>query len=341
MCIAAVIFKPVSLKYLVEMDTDNPHGGGVACVKEGRIWFLKGLDAKAIFALQEAEVLTYPYLLHFRWATQGSRIAENCHPFPIGPRALMGETVGFAERVLIHNGTWHTYNRHIPLSSEIPQKVLEHVSDTAIAAWLLQDNPDILDEVPWATAVAEMKDGEIDITTRGTWTDHQGNWYSNLSWLPSSETNWDKWWDTSKWNRPAPNQYNPKPMTQSIAPSVSGIKGPPDRANYDDREGEEEDLNGTNPDAWENSPLYESWEDYVRAKYGDEAAELVMADTSETASDEEDNAAMRAMGISPRTRDGQTLEEALADLGLGLDLISEDADTVNSYLAKQMLKGAA
>lgn len=355
MCIAAVIFKPVSLRYLTEMDNDNPHGGGIACVKEGRIWFLKGLDADAIFALQEAQVLTYPYLLHFRWATMGAKIAENCHPFVVGPRAVMGETVGFAERVLIHNGSWHTYQRHIPLSSEIPDSVLKHVSDTALAAWLLQDNPDLLDEVPWATAVAEIKDGEIDITTRGTWTDHQGNWYSNLNWLPNEDQNWKEWWATSKYNRPAASDYKPAARTQTMAPSVCPLPGAgpnkglvtwPGKDGYADHEGtgevtiaqllgpatvraidearerDRDDKLDTNEIPWGETPAYDSWEDYVRAKYGDEAAKLIIEEDDDDPAD-----------AKPR----KSLEEELADL----DIVSDDHETVNQFLAKQMLKDAA
>ena len=309
MCIAAVIFKPLPLRYLTEMDNDNPHGGGIACVKEGRIWFLKGLDAKAIYALQESQVLTYPYLLHFRWATMGAKVAENCHPFVVGPRAVMGETCGFAERVLIHNGSWHTYQRHIPLSSEVPDAVLKHVSDTALAAWLLADNPDLLDEVPWATAVAEMKDGEMDITTRGTWTDHQGSWYSNLNWLPTQDQNWNKWWETSRFNRPAASEYVPAAQTAAPPPPNKGLvtAGAPAKIDV----------------PWSKSPVYDSWEDYVRAKYGDETATLIADDT-----DEETDTKLPAL---------KSLFEELADL----DLVSEDHNDVNAYLAKQMLKDVA
>lgn len=356
MCIAAVIFKPISLKYLREMDNDNPHGGGIACVKEGRIWFLKGLDADAVFALQKAQVLTYPYLLHYRWATQGAKIAENCHPFVVGPRAILGETCGFAERVLIHNGTWHNYQKYIPLVSEIPDAALEHVSDTALAAWLLQDNPDLLDEVPWATAVAEMKDGEMDITTRGTWTDHEGNWYSNLNWLPNGEQDWNKWWETSRYNRPAASDYKPDAQRQSVAPSVCPLPDSktganktesivlakynkdghvtwPGRPDYDDGNagiGEVtiEQLLGRNVvkaiDAGdyddgmlpEKQGEWRSWEEYVRAKYGDEAASLI---------DEE-------LPSVPYSR--KTIDEELADL----DIVSEDAEAVNRFLAAQMLR---
>lgn len=369
MCIAAVIFKPISLAYLKEMDNDNPHGGGIACVKEGRIWFLKGLDAEAVFALQQAQVLTYPYLLHYRWATMGAKIAENCHPFVVGPRAMLGETCGFAERVLIHNGSWSNYQKYIPLSSEIPDAALKYVSDTALAAWLLQDNPDLLDEVPWATAVAEMKDGEMDITTRGTWTDHQGNWYSNLNWLPSQNMNWDKWWETSRYNRPSASDYKPDAQRQSIAPSVCPLPGAtgapgetpnktestvlakynkdghvtwPGRPDYDRENGgvgevtveqllgrdaaraarlEELDPNEV---PWAESPAYDSWEDYVRAKYGDEAAKLI---------DEEEDS---KPSFKATNRARKTIDEELADL----DIVSESHDAVNQFLAKQMLRDA-
>lgn len=214
MCIAAIIFKPVSLHYLLDMEDSNPDGGGVAWQHESEktICFKRGLTATDIFAMQEEGKLTYPYLLHFRWATHGAKTPELTHPFPVGIRALLGELEGTADQVLIHNGTWNTYSMWLPEqhSTPVPQSLIEAMSDTAIAAWLAEEDPNILDDVPWATAHAYMRNGEMDITTRGSWQEHQENWYSNLFWLPWSGRNYawstqssrtskdngtDKWWE--------------------------------------------------------------------------------------------------------------------------------------------------
>jgi hypothetical protein len=216
MCVAAVIFKPVPLDDLKAMEDNNPHGAGIAWEQDGQIRFIRGLTAADIYQLQEDKVMTYPYLMHYRWATHGAKVPELTHPFVVGPRALMGELRGAAEAVLIHNGTWNAYERYAVLYSnlgnyEIPEEILEEMSDTAIAAWLAQDDPTILDEISWATALAEMKPGPdgvptMEITTRGTWEEYEGNMYSNLHWMNSwSYTTgtfdyeaWNTWYSKAK-----------------------------------------------------------------------------------------------------------------------------------------------
>lgn len=202
MCVAAVIFKSVSLDYLTCMENDNPHGAGLAWEQDGRIYFVKGLTAKEIFDMQEMGVVRYPYLMHYRWATHGDKVPELTHPFPIGPRALLGELAGYTDKLLIHNGTWNWHMeqaaKHVAKGNyELPEEIVSCVSDTAVAAWLAYYNEDILDSVPWATAVAEMRETmdeqgnpvrTMDITTRGTWYDKDGNWYSNLNWVPYYRT---------------------------------------------------------------------------------------------------------------------------------------------------------
>lgn len=219
MCVAAVIFEKVSYKYLQHMEDDNPHGAGVAWEQDGAIHFLKGLTAKEIYDLQEAGVMSYPYLMHYRWATHGDRVPELTHPFPLGPRALLGETSGSADRVLIHNGTWSYYDGIVERfmndgNYELPEELIQCASDTALAAWLAEYDESILDSVMWATALAEMRettDAEgnlkrtMDITTRGQWYDKDGNWYSNLNWVPGESSaynfrNWRNWGSTGNWS---------------------------------------------------------------------------------------------------------------------------------------------
>jgi hypothetical protein len=336
MCIAAIIFAPVSLEYLQEMDNDNPHGGGVAFAKPGKgVRFIKGLNAKQIFRLQEDKVVTYPYMLHFRWATMGDKVAALCHPFPIGPRALLGETKGYADKVLIHNGTWAGYNRLIPVNSEVPDSLLKCQSDTALAAWLIADRPEILKEVMWATATGWIDAaGNLEVETTGTWTDYEGNWYSNLSWLPAKA-----WWTNThrrseidyartalvnaqkafnrkraaqpgyndpdweeKWLAWYTGQYatddDETPTKEAL-----GFADEDDTVVLTDEELKEESMLASNQ--------FNSWEEYVKARYGDEVAEAISELDAQDAEDE----------ITLAT----------------LDIVSEDPETVNRFLAKQMV----
>lgn len=196
MCVAAIISCPVSLDYLRKMAESNPHGGGVAWpdAASGLMRFKKGLTAEEIHALQESGELTFPYLLHFRWATAGDKVPEMTHPFPVGIRALFGELEGAAEQVLIHNGTmsWAQQKYWVPNTDylyHLPWELINRASDTAIAAWLLAEpgSQDILKALQWATCLASVQDGQLVTETTGEWDEFEGNKYSNLHWLPYSK----------------------------------------------------------------------------------------------------------------------------------------------------------
>jgi hypothetical protein len=276
MCVAAIIYQPVSLDDLESMEADNPHGGGVAWANgHGQISFIKGLTARQIFQYQEEGTLAYPYLLHFRWATYGAKVPQLTHPFVIGPRALLGETSGDCQALFIHNGTWPNFEaaaqKYIESTGNytMPQKALDHASDTAIAAWLAKDNPEILDEVPWATAKAwACPEGKMQITLRGDWTKHNNNYYSNLNWQRAS----------------TPGVFNMRAMLESTY----------------------------------------SWDEYLADKYGRETAREIngwfMGDG--------DDADLNYPGLGARV-----------ELDLDNDLVSEDGEIVNSFLARQMMRG--
>lgn len=202
------------------MEGDNPDGAGIAWIEEGSCFYLRGLNAKQIFDLQRT--LPRPFFLHFRYATRGGKSMNLTHPFPLGDAAFTAGLAGSSELgVLMHNGTWHGYEKHIPEHINP-----ERVSDTQVAAYVIPFvGHDILDDVSWATAVMFQKDGEWNINYRGTWVSHKGNRYSNLNWqtrnrryvvpvvAPSTAVHaqtrsqaraYEKWWaknDYPEWNR--------------------------------------------------------------------------------------------------------------------------------------------
>lgn len=194
MCVAAIISQPVSMEYLQAMDDENPHGAGVAWVANDLLHFRRGLKAKDIHDMQQSGQLTYPYMAHFRWATHGPKVAGLTHPFPTGYRAFLGELYGTASQVLMHNGVWNDFTDWVDICAEtVHSRLLEEASDTSILSYIVGTYPDfyeIVDDVPWAVAVATVMDGRISIKTHGrTWLTHEGNKYSNLQWLPNN-----KWW---------------------------------------------------------------------------------------------------------------------------------------------------
>lgn len=375
MCVAAIVFNPVCLEYLEAMENDNPHGAGIAWLQNGAIQFMKGLKAKDIYQLQTDEVMSYPYLMHYRWATHGDKVPELTHPFPIGPRALLGELSGSAQAVLIHNGTWNSYERtaarYINLGNyEIPEEILAAASDTAVAAWLVQDNPEILDEISWATAVAEIveKDGakSMEITTRGTWSDKDGNWYSNLNWVPWSGYNsfpsyfeddaslwkrrsayWEEWTRRYEAGESTEDLVHPEARQMVPAKDPTGAfinwdeyyKHPFALASAEDKalgfDAYTERFRYDNlkkaADAARTSSSGEmSWDDFLVARYGEKAAAEIKA----THFPEDENGDGNGDILPLSLICGYSAANGCED-DFDPDTVSEDFETVNAILERQ------
>lgn len=106
MCIAMVVTPGAQLRdeVLWRGWTNNPHGGGFACVDGfGKVSVRKGLMKYNDFqtALRKALELygkDSPFLVHMRYATQGTVDRANTHPFSFSPQEGPGGAY-------IHNGT--------------------------------------------------------------------------------------------------------------------------------------------------------------------------------------------------------------------------------------------
>lgn len=113
----------------------NPHGAGVAWLKDGQVYWRKGLDAVQVSELITDGTLQFPYVVHFRLASVGEQSPELCHPFPIvdlSPTDLQGT----ASQVLFHNGTWRDYESHL-----LKMPLQGAVSDTRVlAAWMAMND---------------------------------------------------------------------------------------------------------------------------------------------------------------------------------------------------------
>ena len=278
MCIAAIINKPMTLQHLVCMQEDNPHGGGVAWLAPGdtQVSFKRDLTAKDIFTMQEGGELTFPYLLHFRWATHGGITPHLTHPFPTGIRALMGELSGRAPQVMIHNGVWQGYKEWLPALADVaPKALIDAASDTAIAALLYEVYPEVGDEIPWAVASATVFDGALMVRKHGdVWESRDGNEYSNLTWLPFKER-WPEY--ASKGYRFGRGWTNYRSfgdadwepyMVSSSEDDTEALAIPKKQ----ESEARKLDDGKTDPREWAD------WYEYLCARYGKEVADSVQKD---------------------------------------------------------------
>lgn len=215
MCVAVIVESKdrIPSEYLKAMAEHNPDGGGVAWIDGDLIQYRKGLTWQQIDSFQH--LLPRPFLLHFRIATRGGKIPELTHPFPVGMQAFTDDLTGMAPAVLIHNGTWMDFRKHVPEGIDA-----NLVSDTQTAAYVAETNEKILDEVKWSNAIMKAKgNGRADLTLRGHWTDFKGNQYSNLHWL--SELRFNKM-DNDEWNQ---YFYGRTPTPRIVEPIQARKKG--------------------------------------------------------------------------------------------------------------------
>ena len=148
----------------------NQDGCGFAVQFQGQLLIKKGLWDFPTFWTQLQPYLALPMLIHVRWASAGAISQAMCHPFRVGPYAL------------IHNGTLQDLGTAIR-------------SDTAIfcqdfLAPLLKQEPHLLEDTTFCAKVeaylGTSKMALLGATGapiflnghRGTW--EQGVWYSNL-----------------------------------------------------------------------------------------------------------------------------------------------------------------
>jgi len=316
MCVAAIIHRPVPLADLRKMQDDNPHGAGVAWSESGAIEFRRGLTAETIFAMQQREEMTYPYLLHFRWATHGAQVPELTHPFPTGARAFSGELSGACEQVLIHNGVWSDYDEWAPyITSEVSSEAINAGSDTSVAAYFIPHFPELADHIPWAVAIATIDEsGQMVISQHGrTWLEHEGNSYSNLSWQQQS------WW----------KQYRASNQAWSWdSDSVSeDWKAAPERGErYYSKKPKSQDVDMADLS-------FDDWTDYVRARYGDEVADDIRRDACKLPVREALDDEFDGFDDQITKEYGASAEEEYM-LEIDPDMVSEDFTSVNNYLAQ-------
>jgi hypothetical protein len=175
-CLA--IYKPsgviVPHDHLEEGFVSNPHSAGFAVVDRGHMRVFKGFYKYAEFLEAYLPWAEHQALIHFRWATHGTRGVKNCHPFWVTD-----------ETVMIHNGVLDIDTKTKPKRSDT-----WHYVDGVLAPMAKRD-PDFFlrPEIAYmgSQAISGSKfcflrrDGQYGIWNEedGHW--ESGVWYSNKS----------------------------------------------------------------------------------------------------------------------------------------------------------------
>lgn len=156
--------------------TTNPHGFGIAWYDGTKVRITKGVKSLSEIQALVKGLANYLSLIHFRWATIGEKIKDNCHPFHVG-------VYGAA---MVHNGGFPTRPRK---TKDKEGKEIQWSDTKEIGHILNSWSEDIIRRSlskfnEWhgqgnRTAFL-MSNGEILKT--GSWSEHEGMTCSNLNW---------------------------------------------------------------------------------------------------------------------------------------------------------------
>lgn len=156
--------------------TTNPHGFGIAWFDGTKVRITKGVKSLSEIQALVKGLANYLSLIHFRWATIGEKIKDNCHPFHVG-------VYGAA---MVHNGGFPTRPRK---TKDKEGKEIQWSDTKEIGHILNSWSEDIIRRSlskfnEWhgqgnRTAFL-MSNGEILKT--GNWSEHEGITCSNLNW---------------------------------------------------------------------------------------------------------------------------------------------------------------
>lgn len=170
----------------------NSDGNGFAYVEDGVVHYEKGATLqRCLEVTRYCEKNDLPLVLHFRIATIGAVTKELCHPFPTDdPNSARLDRRGTAGEVLFHNGSTRSATRmarHSIAADGKPDITAPKGNSTdwsdsrALALLTARYGPLFLkDEAQTNRFVLLKSDGTFQYY--GTWRDHQGMRFSNMSW---------------------------------------------------------------------------------------------------------------------------------------------------------------
>lgn len=161
---------------------NNPHGFGVMWAENRKLKILRGMySLNTVHAvIRSIEARNLPFVAHFRYATHGTKNAENCHPFFVADE--------FGGIGMVHNGTllgpeWKTENAS---DTNILSRVIgKHLVKGDFTADDLFSETDTVIGIPYGKALGSDKlvfmSGEGDVSIYNEKNGHmiEGRWYSN------------------------------------------------------------------------------------------------------------------------------------------------------------------
>jgi hypothetical protein len=215
MCVILAVYgdEHPSKDLLKACHLENHFGAGVAWIDGDKVRWRKELaDDEAVSQLIARREIKAPYLIHFRIPSVGGDNRQLTHPFPITAGVECYKR-GTAEKILMHNGTWHRWDDvivqiAIQKGIDVPDGPW---SDSRAMAWIVHHTGiNVLDLLLKHNASRIATLDVAGIQTLGSWhqTPTNGVWASN-----------------DHWKREYDKIINPSAHTTVVAPPAT-VMGP-------------------------------------------------------------------------------------------------------------------
>jgi len=174
--------KRPTLKEMEQATQSNGDGIGIAWRESGKVRYLKGID-KPERAFKFCAHLPMPFVIHYRWASVGSKAPGLCHPFPLTQNVEL-TTKGTVQSVLFHNGHMGHWKENLASLACARNEGLPkgEWSDTRAVTWIVARLGETYLEVMDGKWVFFSKD-KCTMYGQGWDEDGKGDmFHSNLTW---------------------------------------------------------------------------------------------------------------------------------------------------------------
>jgi len=222
MCLALVkkANATLDIEEMKEASISNPHGFGVAWTDGKRLRCFKTMKKTELFDKLK-KLTAYPAIVHFRFATHGTKTEENCHPFRInkGTAMIHNGIIDIKCRDASRSDTWHFVEDIVkpleamsrgqfissPEGQEMMEKYIGSGSKLCFLNWkgeivIVNESAGHWRDNVWYSNCSYQKRGVVSIPAQpySSYYDDEGDFYDyNPSWFSYKNRRKRKAWRES------------------------------------------------------------------------------------------------------------------------------------------------
>jgi predicted glutamine amidotransferase len=156
---------------------ENPHGGGFAFLKDGKIVVRKGFRRFKDMWRSYRDFQEYTAIIHFRWGNVGSLGMDNCHPFIVDSDLVFAHngTISITSTDKVNHADWSDTRVFNELILKELRKTDHNFLENTSWKWMISQS------IGYSKLVFLDKEGKLTIINKGLGELEKdtGIWYSN------------------------------------------------------------------------------------------------------------------------------------------------------------------